>query len=365
MRKNTTPCYYGDYLQLDKLLDAQHPESAKYGNEAHDEMLFIVVHQAYELWFKQMLHELRSVMALFGSDQVPEDKLATAVHRLKRFVNIQQLINQQIAVLETMSPQDFLEFRDYLVPASGFQSIQFKELEIRLGIKRGKRIAFDQKSFYNRLNDQDRAYLEDLEQQESFAEMLDRWLARLPFLEFGDFAFWDHYRQAADEMLDSDEAIIRGNPHLDDEELKQQLEELGGTRARFAALFDEGNHQQLLDSGQMELSHRALLSALFINLYRDEPLFHLPFQLLTCLMEIDEQFTAWRYRHALMVQRMLGSKIGTGGSSGHDYLKRTTETNRFFKDLYAVSTYLLPKHALPALPNEVKRELGFHFQGLK
>ena len=357
MRKNTQACYYGDYLQLHKLLDAQAPESDKHGHPAHDEMLFIITHQAYELWFKQLLHELNSIMAQFKGDVLNDEALATVVHRLKRFTAIQKLINDQISVLETMSPQDFLEFRDYLVPASGFQSIQFKELEIRLGLRRSQRTEADRQFFLARLNDQDRAYLLALEKEETLTCQLDRWLARLPLLEFDGFAFWEHYRRGADEMLDSDEAIIRAN--FSGDTLKNQLDDLDATRARFTALFDDSHYQRLLDDGQLTLSHRAMMSALFINLYRDEPLFHLPFQLLTTLMEIDELFTAWRYRHVLMVQRMLGSKIGTGGSSGGDYLRRNTEANRLFKDLYAISTYLLPKHALPPLPEAVKRKLGF------
>lgn len=361
MRKNLNACYYSDYLQLNKLLDAQAMESEKHGNPAHDEMLFIVTHQAYELWFKQLLHELRSVMALFAGPVLDDSALATVVHRLKRFTAIQKLINDQIGVLETMSPQDFLEFRDYLVPASGFQSVQFKELEILLGLRRSQRTQADRDFFYSRLNDKDRNYLLALEQQETLSEQLDRWLSRLPLLDFEDFAFWEHYRKGASEMLDSDEAIIRTT--FDGKGRDSQLAELAATRARFMALFDDGQYQQLLKEGQLNFSHDALMSALFINLYRDEPLFQLPFQLLTTLMEIDELFTAWRYRHVLMVQRMLGSKIGTGGSSGSDYLRRNTEANRLFTDLYAISTYLLPKHALPVLPAKVKKRLGFSLGG--
>ncbi|WP_115718027.1 tryptophan 2,3-dioxygenase family protein [Gallaecimonas mangrovi] len=361
MRKNSNACYYSDYLQLSKLLDAQAMESEKQGAPAHDEMLFIITHQAYELWFKQLLFELKSVMALFAEAVLDDNALATVVHRLKRFTAIQKLINEQISVLETMSPQEFLEFRDYLVPASGFQSVQFKELEIRLGLRRGQRTAADQAFFYSRLNDQDRAYLQAIEQQDSLSCQLQRWLSRLPLLAFDGFAFWSHYQRGAKAMLDSDEAIIRAT--FEGDELAQQLSELNGTRQRFMALFDEKHYQKLLAQGQLRFSHDALMSALFINLYRDEPLFQLPFQLLTTLMEIDEQFTAWRYRHVLMVQRMLGSKIGTGGSSGSDYLRRNTEANRLFGDLYAISTYLLPKHALPALPEAVKKRLGFSLSG--
>lgn len=133
MKRNHTPVYYGDYLQLDKLLSAQASESEKYGVKAHDETLFIIVHQVYELWFKQVLHELSSVLDIFSQCEVRDQQLTTVVHRLKRVICIQKLMNDQICVMETMTPQDFLSFRDYLVPASGFQSIQFKILEISLG----------------------------------------------------------------------------------------------------------------------------------------------------------------------------------------------------------------------------------------
>ena len=110
------------------------------------------------------------------------------------------------------------------------------------------------------------------------------------------------------------------------------------------------------------MSHEALLSALFIKQYSEEPVFNLPFQLITALTEIDEQLTLWRYRHAMMVQRMLGTKIGTGGSSGHHYLKKTTESNRIFLDFFNMATFLLPKSSLPELPESVKRRLGFYLQ---
>ena len=94
MQKNTTPCYYGDYLQLSKILTAQAPESARYGNEAHDETLFIVVHQVYELWFKQILHEIKAVLQVFSADVVKDQQLTGVVHKLKRVISIQQLLNQ-------------------------------------------------------------------------------------------------------------------------------------------------------------------------------------------------------------------------------------------------------------------------------
>src|SRR6476660_7673156 len=118
------PVYYGDYLQLPKILNAQATESAKYGPEAHDETLFIVIHQAYELWFKQILHALNSVREIMQQPFVPSTDLATINHRIERVTTIQQILIDQINVMETMTSLDFMEFRDYLVPASGFQSLQ-------------------------------------------------------------------------------------------------------------------------------------------------------------------------------------------------------------------------------------------------
>lgn len=363
MQKNQKPCYYGDYLQLDKILTAQAPESARYDAEAHDETLFIIVHQVYELWFKQILHELKAVLAVFSAEEVKDEQLTGIVHKLKRVISIQQLLNQQIAVIETMTPQDFMSFRDYLVPASGFQSVQFKMLEIGLGLKSEYRIDFDKNSFYTRLNEQDRTFLEGLEQQPSLFERIEQWLERMPFLEQGDFSFWQLYQHATDAMLSRDQEIVSGIEQIADTEREQQLAEIEKTRVKFSALLDVEQYQQLQQQGAFRLNQRAMLAALFINLYQEEPVFNLPFQLLTCLTEIDENLTIWRYKHAMMVQRMLGTKIGTGGSSGHDYLKRTTEKNRIFTDLFHMATFLLPKADLPALPKELKKRLGFYFAG--
>ncbi len=361
MKKDIAPCYYGDYLQLTKFLDSQKPVSGQYGEEAHDETLFIIVHQAYELWFKQILHELASVMSIFAQDDVKDQQLTKVVHRLKRVIKIQALLNQQIEIMETMTPQDFLSFRNFLVPASGFQSLQFKVLEITLGLKSEFRIDFDKQSFYNRLTEEHQHFLKELEQQPSLFEQVERWLARMPFLEFGDFKFWSLYQQATDEMLNEELAIIQNNSFLTEKERDQQLREHSATRANFMALLDEEKFEQVRKEGRFRLSQKATLSALFINMYRDEPVFNLPFQFITCLTEIDEMLTLWRYKHMMMVQRMLGSKIGTGGSSGHDYLRRTTERNRVYQDFFNLSTFLLPTAVLPELPDTVKKALGYHF----
>ncbi|MCO7223458.1 tryptophan 2,3-dioxygenase family protein [Pleionea sp. CnH1-48] len=361
MQRNTKPCYYGEYLQLDKLLDSQYPVSQDYGNEAHDEMLFIVTHQAYELWFKQMLHELRSIYQLFANPHLPEKSLGMINARLSRIKSIQKLLIDQISVMETMTPLDFLDFRDYLVPASGFQSIQFKEIEILLGLKSEFRINFDKESFYSRLNETDRTHLLKMEDEPSLFDCVESWLERMPFFEFGDFKFWQTYRQAVDEMLDNDRKIIENNDYLSEADREFQLKDLDNTLANFDALLDEEQYAKLKEDGRFRMSQKSLLGAVFINLYRDEPMFQAPFQLLTALVDLDEHFTSWRYRHTIMVLRMLGTKIGTGGSSGHDYLRKTTENNRFFKDLFTLPTFLLPRSALPELPEALRRALNFYF----
>ena len=116
----------------------------------------------------------------------------------------------------------------------------------------------------------------------------------------------------------------------------------------------------LVESGGRKLSRKAILNALFILLYREEPMLAMPVQMINLLMDIDENFTTWRYRHALLAQRMLGTKIGTGGSSGHQYLKRAADNNRVFVDLFNLSTYLIPRSRLPKIPTEIKKQLNFN-----
>ena len=262
-----------------------------------------------------------------------------------------------------MTPLDFLEFRDLLVPASGFQSLQFKEVEILLGVRRSDRIPADRDFFYTRLRDAERAELEQLESQPSLLELTESWLARMPFLNFKEFDFWQQYQSATDQMLERDRQIVQDNPALSEQQRELQLMTIDQTKQRFAAVADRSYYQELREAGEFRFSHQAFLAALFIHLYRDHPLLYLPFRYLTLLVEIDEALTNWRTRHALMVQRMLGRKIGTGGSSGHDYLSKTTQANRVFLDLYSLSTFLVRRSDLPKLPDGLVSALGYHFTG--
>lgn len=184
--------HYSDYLQLDKILQAQETESGKKGVEAHDEMLFIIIHQAYELWFKQIMYEVQSVAAIMEkpslNDNSPE--LQVIVHRLNRTVTILKLLVQQIDIMETMTPMDFLDFRDLLRPASGFQSWQFKLLEARLGLKYENR--FGQEYYISQLRQEQIDLIRSAEKQPTVLELLNSWLERMPFFEeasnWSDFA---------------------------------------------------------------------------------------------------------------------------------------------------------------------------------
>jgi tryptophan 2,3-dioxygenase len=186
-------------------------------------------------------------------------------------------------------------------------------------------------------------------------------LARTPFVEMGDYQFRAEYRAVVEQLLEADSALVRGKAALDDQRRAAELRSLESARERFEALFDEALHRRLVAEGAWSFSARALQAALFINLYRDEPALQLPFRLLSLLMDIDEQLTTWRYRHALMVQRMIGLKVGTGGSSGHDYLRLTAEHHRVFRDLFALSTFFIPRSRLPALPPDVRRAMDYRY----
>lgn len=355
------PVYYSDYLQLDTILNSQKTKSEEYGYHAHDELLFIIVHQAYELWFKQILHEIDSINKMFTDDNVDETNIGVAVSRLQRVTEIQKLLIEQLRVLETMTPLDFLEFRDFLIPASGFQSFQFRLIENKLGLSDEKRIQYNNVDYLNTLEEPHRKLIMDTVKNPSLRELVEKWLERTPFLNSENFNFWQSYKEAVDRMLENDRNIIMNNATLTDKKREFQLKNIELTRENFEALFDELKHNGLVKEGKRHLSNKAMLAAIFINLYRDEPILHLPFLFLNLLVEMDELFTEWRYRHALMVHRMIGAKIGTGGSSGHQYLMSTVEKHRVFTDLFNLPTYLIPRSELPKLPENLLKELGFNY----
>lgn len=356
------PLYYGDYLRLDKLLDSQELVSARRGNPVHDEMLFIIVHQAYELWFKQVIWELDSIIVLLDQPTLDERDMATVVNRLRRVHTIQGLLIEQVDVLETMTPVDFLDFRDYLFPASGFQSVQFRIVENKLGVRRADRLKLAGAVYTDRFTSDDRALVESVEGKPSLFDLVELWLERTPFLDQGDFDFWEAYQQAVHQRIRADQQVVELNPNLSDDEKKAQLEEFDSIIVQYQAVFDPDRHAIEVDAGRLRLSHRAFQAALFITLYRDEPALQEPYRVLELLMDIDEGFTMWRYRHAQMALRMIGRRIGTGGSAGAKYLERSAERSRVYGDLFNLSTFLVPRADRPELPPGIVESMRFRYQ---
>lgn len=337
--KQRPPVYYSEYLQLDKILNAQLPESTKDGIKADDEMLFIIIHQAYELWFKLILHELDVVRDIFRQPSIPNNApdIYNSVHRIKRVCKILEVCVGQMGVIETMTPLDFLDFRDLLRPASGFQSIQFKMIEATLGLKYDTRHG---KGYYlSQLNPDDIERVKRSESDESLLVLLNRWLERMPFTRntrywTGADSFWDTYYHVYKSSLSEAEA---------------------GNLGLFESLFTEGKSYP---EGR-SFSKEANRSALFIMLYRDHPMLHLPFELVSTLLEIDELLSMWRHRHIHMVQRTIGKRVGTGGSTGAEYLKAAADTHYIFKEIAELTSFLLPRNLLPKLPQSLEADLGY------
>ena len=261
--------YYSSYLQLDKILDAQHLESDKVGKHAHDEMLFIVIHQAYELWFKQILFEVKSIHEIFSPPSINDNDpgIAIAVRRMNRVVEILRVLVHQIDILETMTPLQFNAFRSYLSSSSGFQSAQFRMVEALLG-RRDEKMA-------GHLPPDIQAQIKVITTKNSV---------------------WD---------------------------------------SALAYLSKRGHAipQEVLSRNKSEsYAANPAVQTVLLDVHRNDPE-----SAMVCerLVDIDEGLQEWRYRHVKMVERTIGHKIGTGGSSGVGYLSSTL-FNPTFPDLWEI-----------------------------
>ncbi|XP_042685601.1 tryptophan 2,3-dioxygenase isoform X1 [Centrocercus urophasianus] len=340
---------YGDYLQLNKILNAQELQSEKKGNKIHDEHLFIVTHQAYELWFKQILWELDSVRVIFQNGHVRDERnMLKVITRMNRISMILKLLVEQFSVLETMTALDFFDFRDYLSPASGFQSLQFRLLENKIGVPQSLRVPYNRRHYRDNFKGEDYELLLKSEQEPTLLQLVEAWLERTPGLEAEGFDFWGQFEVNILKGLEEEFAIVQAKP--ESEEKEDLLSEFQKQKDILLSLFDEKRHEHLLSKGERRLSYKALKGALMIYFYREEPRFQVPFQLLTSLMDIDVLMTKWRYNHVCMVHRMIGSKAGTGGSSGYQYLRSTvSDRYKVFVDLFNLSTFLVPRHWIPKM----------------
>lgn len=337
--------YYSDYLQLDKILNAQQLESDKPAHQhAHDEMLFIVIHQSYELWFKQLLFEVSSVLNILSQPNIQDNSpdLYTVNHRLKRCVTILNVLVHKVDILETMTPLDFLDFRNMLRPASGFQSIQFKLLEAYLGLKMDARHG---KEYYtSQLKPEDVAIIKQAETTKPLISLVNEWLERMPFFDKVDLwpqwngdekehPFWLNYLSVYQTSLTDGETF-------NIERFKEII--LGSEKKE-----------------EWALSPKARKAALFIMLYRDFPLMQLPYNLINVLLEIDNGLSTWRYRHINMVHRMIGTRTGTGGSTGKGYLKGAADKHYIFQEFSELTSFLIERNQLPQLSEELRERLGF------
>jgi tryptophan 2,3-dioxygenase len=246
---------YAEYLKLEQLLSAQKPLS-----DLHDEMLFIIIHQTKELWMKEVLHELRLAVQLIG-----EDRFAEALKAMARVSRIQAVMTLSWDVLSTLTPVDYMKFRNVLGTSSGFQSAQFREIEYRLGLKNP--------------------------------------------------AFLEHYAQGSPERMS----------------LQRALDEPSLREAATAALERKG-----FDLGDGSVS---ALAAAWIEVYRDSERWFELYELAEKLVDIDDALAAWRHKHVLTVERIIGNKRGTGGSAGASYLRSTLD-KRVFPELWELRTDL-------------------------
>ena len=272
------PLSYNKYLRVPELIGLQ---GCRSDPAHHDELLFITIHQAYELWFKQVLHEIDASLCAMREDRAP-----VAARALARVVEIEKLLVTQIHILETMTPINFLGFRDQLNPASGFQSMQFREIEFASGLKDDSIL---------------RAFHDD-----EFATGRLRARADAPTLGAEFFALLA--RRGLDAPPD--------DASLSDEERRA----LYGRRVR--AVLEIVTH--------------------FETRFEE-------YQLSEALIAHDEFFALWRYHHVKMVERMLGTRKGTGGSEGVGYL-RTTLDKKFFPELWEARTYLDSTHGAGGCP---------------
>tara|TARA_B100001750_G_scaffold215099_1_gene198887 strand:- start:77 stop:1147 length:1071 start_codon:yes stop_codon:yes gene_type:complete len=339
---------YADYLDLHTLLSLQGDDSKLSNDEQH----FIIVHQSFELWFRLILIELRAARALLMQTLLPEDDVPRIVHHVKRCTEIFRLMTDQWRVMETLAPQDFLAFRDGLGTASGFESFQMRELEMLLGLKQSQRVEeMDPLGHFRKLAENggpDAEVFKRLEAEEAMpalGEILSIWLARTPIQ--GSFA---SDNSDADVVTEFVEEYLSAHKKIGDEAVERMTEQgmknIDEVKQRFAGAHS-GAREFLMPDNEIS---RARAGLLFIESYRSLPLLTWPRILIDTMVELEEALVLFRTHHARMVERIIGRRVGTGGSSGVDYLDATLKY-RVFSDLWTVRTLLIKKESLPALQN--------------
>jgi len=358
------PATYWDYIRVEDLLALQGGLERDESKLSNDEVLFVTVHQVFELWFKLVLRELRTARTLFTADRVAEQELSGAVRSLKRATSVLRVSFGHWEIMETMTTRDFLAFREKLIPASGFQSAQLRQIEIVVGLDEGERIPMGP-------GGSDAGYLaalkapggtpspaydrvkQELADGHTLKGAIESWLWRTPI----DGCDPNHPRaeQKLDEFLESflaahgreidagcEHAVQIAPTDKDRAALRARFEaEKKSVRAFFTPTEAEGGARR----------RRVRAAMLFIETYRELPLLAWPREVLDSLVEFEQFFVIFRQRHARMVERVIGRRTGTGGSAGVDYLDTTALKYRIFRDLWAIRTLQIRHAAAPKLAN--------------
>lgn len=365
---------YWEYIHVEELLALQGGFDDDESKVNNDEALFIVVHQVYELWFKLILRELTAARDIFRQNPVPDIQLAAATRSFKRVITIFEQATQHFQVMETLTTRDYLEFRDRLIPASGFQSAQMREIEIILGLDDGIRIPLGREGSYKEaLRGADGKASPATHRVEarlaggpSLKSVVMDWLSRTPI----DGAAT---QEAADAFIERIILAHRGEITRRLGLAQQQAltpDDVERLAARYekevagAAAFLRGEDEPVvsdkpgatpappLDAEARAYLRRVRASIVFLESYRELPRLTWPREVVDSLVEMEQRMLIWRQRHARMVERVIGRRTGTGGSAGVDYLDQTALRYRVFSDVWAVRSLLLRKATLPPLEHE-------------
>jgi len=363
-----TPPNYWDYIRVEDLLSLQGGLEGDAAELSNEEVLFITVHQVYELWFQLILRELNLLRDLFRGT-VDEQSLSEAVRGSKRVSTVLRRCADHFEVMETLTTREYLAFRDKLTGASGFQSAQMRQIEILLGLEDADRISLGAgESYTEALRAADGGespalarVRRQIEDRPTLREVIDDWLHRTPIDGHGPddgkaeerlSEFLDEYTAAHSAEIDGacELALARQGASFDRDAVRERYAAEKEALAAFLSPTEaEGGARR----------RRIRAAILFIKTYRELPLLAWPRELLDKLCEMEQKLLIFRQRHARMVERMIGRRTGTGGSSGVDYLDQTALSYRIFKDLWAVRTFQVRKQASPALRNP--EFYGFRF----
>ena len=362
MEKSDSPTYWS-YLKIKELLSLQ--EGVPGTEVSTDELNFIVIHQVYELWFKLVIKDMQDIIDLFDGDSVDEEFIPLTVRKIERIVTIFKLASQHFELMEHMAPQDFIAFRGKLGTASGFQSYQLRIVEFLMGLAPSEMIKLGdatplthfQRNASKLVGGEE--ILDKIQQSinsKSLLDVIEEWLFRTPI--DGSRPFEHEDKITVQGFIN--EYILNFN--LEQDKLRQLMISMKtGSPENIKNRFEESKNSissylNAKDVDEKERSRRLRIRAaiLFIESYQNLPLMAWPQKLIDQLVELEESFIIFRSRHARMVERMIGRRIGTGGSSGVDYLESTTKY-RIFKDIWGIRTILLQEEVIPPL-----REKNFY-----